>query len=127
MSDIEIQVDEVKGDGHSRFFELITENGGAMAVLNQAGWLCIANIDVEKGSRRSGIGAALLRRAIVLANDVEANTIYAGLTSRESIDVFTKVFGADSVNVYDNGTYIADDEPDRYDANASLFYEIIPQ
>jgi GNAT superfamily N-acetyltransferase len=85
---------------------------------------CIANVDVDSSSRRQGIAKALVSSAIEEAKDIGALIIYAGLISRESIDLMTSVFGSDVVQVRNEGTYTPEGEPDKSDASGVLWVEL---
>ena len=124
MSDIEIKVEEIPYDSHSRLFELTADHGFANVTLNRQGWLGIANVDVERGYRRRGIGKALLAETVNLANELDARYIYADIVSRESILAFKQIFGEESVNVKDLDSFTQEGEADRYNASAKLWYEV---
>ncbi len=54
---------------------------------------------------RKGLGKLLLRSALGLAEEVQAELITACIISRTSLDSITEVFGSDAVTVKSRGDY----------------------
>lgn len=54
---------------------------------------------------RKGLGKLLLRSALGLAEEAQAELITAYIISRTSLDSMTEVFGADTVTVKNRGEY----------------------
>ncbi len=124
MTQHDIELRELRPNG-SRMFELSTEHGFALLSLNTSGWLCVSDIEVAKGHLREGIGTALLARTTELSQALGASVIYAGIVTREAVELFTKFFG-DSVSVEQLGTFTAPNEEPRNDARAMLWH-VLPR
>jgi len=125
MKNIEIRVDGILQDDRSKVFQLTAEHGSATVFVDDVeSYLSVKRIDVLREHRRKGIGKALLRQALVLAEEMDLDTVVAGINSRESIKMFQGVFGEDSVIVNYPGTFTQDNEEDVSNASARLCYEI---
>lgn len=67
--------------------------------------MSISSIFVSNLMRRRGIAQSMLQKAQEIAIERRALRITAAITSRESLDVFTKVFGVESLQVEQIGLY----------------------
>lgn len=94
-----------RSDG-STIYTLSADHGELVGISrHDSGWFCIANLDVDEGYRRQGIGKALLRGCLEIAVEDQAQLVYAAIVSRECLDAMVGVFGADNVSVTATGEY----------------------
>lgn len=121
----QITIDTIEVPGGSRTFTLQTDHGQLLATYEPLiGMFSISRVDVEPDSRRRGIAKALLSTALHVAEECEAQEIFASITSRESINAITSVFGEDSVHVMNLGTYAPETKPGYHDASAVLLHKL---
>ena len=94
---------------NANHFDFITQDGIMDSSFQPAIRLyTITNIDVIPVCRRQGIGKALLRAALLHAEELDARNIIAAITTRECFDAMSTVFG-DSVMADQVGDYTTDD------------------
>lgn len=67
--------------------------------------LHIDSIKVNSRLRNQGIGKAILRSVKELAYETGVDIVTAQITSRESLDSMTSVFGEDSIHIRKRGDY----------------------
>jgi GNAT superfamily N-acetyltransferase len=125
-SRISISTHPVKYHGNRMVYEFETTHGMLDSVLDPAiGWLGIANIDVERGHRRQGIGKALLRAALEFAQEQDVRYVHAAIISRECLDAMVSVFGEDALQIKNTGSYEEEGSADSISmTQASLWYEV---
>jgi len=124
MAEYEIQVSR-HSSGHQEIYALETEHGLCdISIDTGRNMMGIVNLGVERDYRRQGIARALLCKALDMALELDVKYVYGAIMSREAIEVFKSVFGEEAVSVTREGHYTEKDEPDRYDADAVLWYEV---
>ncbi|HSX24045.1 MAG TPA: GNAT family N-acetyltransferase [Candidatus Saccharimonadales bacterium] len=89
----------------------------------ETSWFSIAHVHVDPDARGKGVSEVLLRQSVVLAESLDASTIYGVLVSREMIDACVTVFGEDAVQVDRPGNYSSPSERPHLDAHATLRVE----
>lgn len=93
-------------------FEVTLPHGDLIANYHPSlGTMIITSYDVAANFRNAGIGKNLLRIANYHAEQLGAKAIWAHLTSRESVDAMTSVFGEKAVTVKHLGLYNQDRLP----------------
>jgi GNAT superfamily N-acetyltransferase len=124
MAEYEIHVNSHLS-GYQEIYALETEHGLCdVSVDTGRNMMGIVNLGVERDYRRQGIARALLHKALDMAVEMDIKYIYGAIMSREAIEAFRGVFGEEAVSVTREGRYTEKDEPDRYDADAVLWYEV---
>lgn len=100
-------------------------------IISYNSWigLCeIKQIDVDENYRRRGIAKNMLRYSKEMAKRLGAEAITAQITSRESLDVMTTVFGPDAVRARKVGEYESPDEDEPLALHrstiATLWYDV---
>jgi GNAT superfamily N-acetyltransferase len=106
-------------------FELVASHGTLDAEYDlTTGGLEIASVDVEPVFRGQGIGKALLRSALEIAQEQEARFISADIVSRECIDMMRVVFGEKAVQVIEEGDYLRPNGVGLSETQATLRFEV---
>jgi GNAT superfamily N-acetyltransferase len=107
--------------------EILLPHGFLTASFHPAiGPLLITNYQVDANFRKAGIGKNLLRAAHHQAVALGATAVWAHMTSRESVDAITSVFGEAAVSVGALGYYDQDRLPPhrRTETRAELQYRL---
>ncbi len=92
--------------GSCDYYELKADHGYTDLVHNlTVGWLGVANVYVEPRYRRRGLGKVMLHQTLELAHNLDVKLLYGALISRESIHIFTSVFGPEAVEIHQLGDF----------------------
>lgn len=110
------------------YLDIEAGDGYLTASYNEAiGIFLIADIKVDRLSRRQGIGKQLLRQALGEAQKVQAKAVVASIVSRECLEAMQVVFGEESLTIDSIGPYLGSgDLPPAGDqkTSAGLWYQL---
>ncbi len=85
---------------------LFNEHAKALITFSSDGdRMSVSSITVNSLMRRQGIARSMLQKAKDIALERRVARITAAITSRESLDVFSRVFGEESIEVEQVGLY----------------------
>ncbi|HRV76383.1 MAG TPA: GNAT family N-acetyltransferase [Candidatus Saccharimonadales bacterium] len=105
MAEFDIVLDVVD----ERSVRLRHEHANALLTFSLDGErMSVSSVFVSSVIRRNGIGQAVLQKAREVAVERRIQRITASIISRESLDLFTKVFGEASIKTEHVGLYEMD-------------------